>query len=120
MLPTDCMTVTLLVADALPDRAVMVAVPFFTAVTRPCVLTVATPAALLVQVTTGPAIDWPFRSRTVAVSWTVSPNAISVAEVGSMAMLPTDSVTVTVILAEAFPDRPVIVAVPFFKAVTRP
>ena len=52
MLPTDCITVTGILADALPDRAVMVAAPFCTAVTRPCVLTVATVSSLLDQVTT--------------------------------------------------------------------
>ena len=34
-LPADCMTVTGMLADALPERAVIVTLPFETAVTRP-------------------------------------------------------------------------------------
>ena len=48
MLPAVCITVTVMLAEALPDRAVMVAVPFITAVISPVALTVAT-ALLLVD-----------------------------------------------------------------------
>lgn len=56
---------------------VMVAVPSATAVTSPALLTVATAAALLAQLTTAPAIALPFWSRTSAVNCSVAPNAVS-------------------------------------------
>ena len=61
-------TVTLAVAVAEPDVAVIVAVPFATAVTRPDDETVATDAADELHVTLAPLIVAPFWSLTVAVS----------------------------------------------------
>jgi len=61
-------------ADADPDVAVMVAVPFATAVTRPDEDTVATEADDELHVTLAPLIVAPFWSLTVAVSWDVSPS----------------------------------------------
>src|SRR2546426_16593 len=53
--------------------AVSVAVPAATPVTRPLPFTVATPGALLAQVTTRPASGVPLASFGVAVSCTVCP-----------------------------------------------
>ena len=47
ILPADCITVTGTLVDALPERAVIVALPLATAVTNPCPLTVATASLLL-------------------------------------------------------------------------
>jgi hypothetical protein len=61
-------------ADAEPEVAVMVAVPFATAVTRPAIETVATDAEEVAHVTLAPLIVAPFWSLTVAESWEVSPS----------------------------------------------
>ena len=50
--PLLSITVTVTVADALPERAVIVAVPFEAAKTSPWLLTVATFSSLLDQLTT--------------------------------------------------------------------
>jgi hypothetical protein len=47
--------------------------PFPTAVTRPLLLTVATPVFEDCQVTVSPVSTWPPESATVAVNWTVAP-----------------------------------------------
>ena len=57
--------------------AAMTAVPLSTAVTKPDWSTVATDALLVFQVTVAPAITSPFWSRTVALSCTVAPSAVS-------------------------------------------
>jgi len=61
--------------------AVIAAVPADTAVTNPLPLTVATPSALVDQVTARPASTLPFASFGVAVSWTAPPTN-RVVEVG--------------------------------------
>ena len=72
--------------DALPDCAVIRAVPLLTAVTRPLPLTVATAVLLLVQVTVWPVIVLLFWSLTVAVSCTVAPIDARVCEEGATVM----------------------------------
>ena len=67
-------TVTVAVAVADPDVAVIVALPLATAVTRPAVDTVATDALDELHDTLAPLIVAPFWSLTVAVSWDVSPS----------------------------------------------
>ncbi len=66
-------TVTVAVALTEPDVAVIVAVPFATAVTSPADDTVATDEFDVAQVTVAPDIVAPFWSLTVAVSWDVAP-----------------------------------------------
>ena len=68
------MTVTAAVALTEPDVAVIVAVPFATAVTRPADETVAFVASDVVHVTVGLTIVLSFASFTVAVIVAVSPN----------------------------------------------
>src|SRR3989475_11005736 len=66
-------TVTVAVPLCPPLAAVSVPVPAATPVTRPLPFTVATPGALLAQVTTRPASGVPLASFGVAVSCTVCP-----------------------------------------------
>ena len=66
-------TVTVAVAVADPDVAVIVALPLATAVTRPAVDTVATDEFDVAQATDAPDIVVPSWSLTVAVSWDVAP-----------------------------------------------
>ena len=61
-------TVTVAVALADPDVAVIVAEPSATEVTRPVDDTVATASFDVVHVTVAPSTTWPFVSVTVAVS----------------------------------------------------
>ena len=109
-----------MLADALPERAVTVTLPLPTAVTRPSLLTVATDASLLDHVTTAPDTGCPFPSSTEADSCTVSPRDISVADDGSITILPADCITDTGMLADALPERAVTVTLPLVTAVTRP
>src|SRR2546427_775770 len=99
---------------------VSVAVPAATPVTRPLPFTVATPGALLAQVTTRPASGVPLASFGVAVSCTVCPTC-TLAVAGLTATEATG--TFTTVIA-AVPFRPsllaVIVAVPVAPAVTSP
>ena len=71
-------TVTVVVACADPDAAVIDAVPFATAVTRPADDTVATAAFDVAHVTVALAIVAPFWSLTVAVSWVVAVSEVKV------------------------------------------
>ena len=64
----DTVTVTVAVALTEPDVAVIVALPFATAVTRPDDETVATDEFVVAHVTDAPLIVAPFWSLTVAVS----------------------------------------------------
>ena len=59
-----------------PDVAVIVAVPFATAVTRPADDTVATDELDVAHVTVALAIVAPFWSLTVADSWDVAPSEV--------------------------------------------
>ena len=77
---------TVIDADAFPARAVICAVPFFNAVTRPVALTLATASSLDDQAT-GAEIAWPFRSNTAAASCTVWPTASRLALPGVMLIL---------------------------------
>ena len=74
-----CSTVTVTVADRLPDVAVTVAVPFWTAVSKPVASTVATEGLSLDQMIV-PLMGWPFWSRILAVSVMVAPRKDSVTE----------------------------------------
>ena len=77
-----CSTVTAAVPDAGPAVALMVALPFPAAVTRPRASTVATPVAPDDHVTAASGIALPFWSLTVAASCTVAATAASSAEGG--------------------------------------
>src|SRR2546422_8165675 len=66
-------TVTVALPAFPPLVAVIVAAPAALLVTRPLVLTVATAALLLAQVTVRPVSALPAESFGVAVSWTVCP-----------------------------------------------
>ena len=70
------------VALAVPEVAVIVAVPSATAVTRPADETVATPVFDEVQVTVAPDITLPAASRTVAVTVDVSASEAKLKLVG--------------------------------------
>ena len=72
-----CTTVMLALAEAFPAVAVIRADPFFTAVTCPLAVTVATVVSLLVQVTPAPRMTLSSWSKTVAISETDSPIALS-------------------------------------------
>ena len=84
---TGSATVMFAVPDALPDCALICAVPLATAVTRPLPLTVATAVLLLDQVTDWPVIGLLFWSLTVAISCTVAPIVATVCEDGVTVML---------------------------------
>ena len=77
-----CATVTADVAVAEPEVAVMVAVPFTTAVTSPADETVATDAADVDHVTVAPDMADPPVSFTVALTVTVSPTDVKVFVLG--------------------------------------
>ena len=79
-----CSTVTSASAERPPAAPVTLAVPFPAAVTRPSLVTLATEASLLAQVTVTPVMSWPRWSRTVAVRRTVSPRDRSVTVAGEM------------------------------------
>ena len=64
----------------------------------------ATDASLLDHSMVAPATGWPFPSSTDADNCTVSPRAMSVADDGSIAILPADCITVTGTLADALPE----------------
>ena len=105
-----------------PEIAVIVAVPFATAVTKPDDETVATDELDVAHVTDAPDIVTPFWSLTVAVSCCVSPTDENEKLVGDnvieVAVCVIDTVTAAVALTD--PEIAVIVALPFPTAVTRP
>jgi hypothetical protein len=111
-------------ADVLPSAvAVMFTVPAATPVTRPLVLTVATASLDELHVGVRPVNTLAFESRLVAASWSSSATAIDVFAGGSITIVATAAgPTVTCIVAVAFPDSvvavAVIVAVPGAMAVT--
>jgi hypothetical protein len=74
--------VTTAVPLAEPDVAVIVSVPFATAVTRPADETVARVVSADAQVTVGPDITVPPASLTVAARVTVSPTDVNVFSLG--------------------------------------
>ena len=74
------MTVAVPLAD--PDVAVMVAVPFVTAVTSPAAETVATSASDVAQVMVGFEMMFPAASLTVATRVAVSPAEVKLRLVG--------------------------------------
>ena len=76
------LTVTVAVALADPDVAVMVAVPSATAVTNPADETVATDELDVTQVTVAPEMMFPAASLTVATSVAPSPIDVKVRLVG--------------------------------------
>ena len=79
---TSWATVTAALPEAEPAVALIVAVPFASAVTCPEASTAATEASLLAHATGAPAITCPFWSRTSAVNRAVSPREVSEAEAG--------------------------------------
>jgi hypothetical protein len=114
--------VTVTVADPLCPSlvAVIVAAPALTAVTRPVILTVATAALSLAQVTTRSVSGFPLASRGIAVSWLVWPTVSP--RLGGVTLTDATGTGVTVSVAD--PVCPslvaVTVAVPTPVAVTRP
>ena len=95
--------------------AVMIALPWPTAVTRPSDETVATASSDELQ-TASPAPS----GATVAVSWTVSPTLVIVKVAGDTVTDCTSHVTVTWHVALLPPAVAVTVAVPLFTPVTNP
>jgi hypothetical protein len=95
--------------------AVIVAEPAATPVTNPP-LTVATPALLVVQVTTRPVSAFPLASLGVAVSWTVCPT-VTVAEAG---LTLTDATGTGVTVIDDVPLCPSLVAVMVAEPVATP
>ena len=87
MLDAAWVTVVVAVALAEPDVAVIVAVPFATAVTRPADETVATDELDVVHVTLAPDIVAPLASFTVGVCVAVSPTDANDRLVGDSVML---------------------------------
>jgi predicted flap endonuclease-1-like 5' DNA nuclease len=107
-------------AETAAAEAVTEAVPLPTAVTRPELLTVATPSSDDAQLNVVPSILFPLASCALAASCTVSPSELSDAVSGSTSTLA--GVCATVIEAE--PETPAVEAVtsavPFPTAVTSP
>ena len=112
------MTVPVALADS--ELAMMVAVPSETAVTSPVDETVATVGVADVHVTGAPGITTPSASFTVAVSVAVSPRDSKESELGDNSIVPASGEIVTVPDPLADPDVAVIVAVPLATAVTSP
>src|SRR5207249_85975 len=100
--------------------AVIVALPFATAVTSPPASTRATSGLSAVHVNACPGTTLPFASFATAVNCCVSPSASSVAVAGLTTTEPTACTTDST----AVPDTPAIVAeivaTPFATAVARP
>ena len=100
--------------------AVIVALPFATAVTIPPASTRATSGLSAVHVNACPGTTLPFASFATAVNCCVSPSASSVAVAGLTTTEPTACTTDST----AVPDTPAIVAeivaTPFATAVARP
>jgi hypothetical protein len=96
--------------------AVMIAGPAVIPVTRPPLLTVATPVLLLAHVTTRPVSAFPVASRGVAVSCTVCPTG-TLASVGLMV---TDATGTGVTDTAAVPLLPSLVAVIVAEPVATP
>ena len=117
---TVCITVTTADPDASPALAVIVAVPFAAAVTRPEPSTAATASSLDSHENSAPATARPFASNASAASRRVSPRAPMVASAGNTPTESGDCITVTTAAPEAPPALAVIVAVPLPAAVTRP
>jgi hypothetical protein len=80
--PSTCSTVTVAVPFTDPEVAVIVAVPFAIAVTRPATDTVAILVSDEVQVTLGLEIVFPLESLTVGVTVAVSPSVLNESESG--------------------------------------
>jgi hypothetical protein len=121
---TDATGTAVTVIDAVPVRpslvAVMLAAPTDTAVTRPLVLTVATPALLELHVTARLARTLPFASFVSAVSCWVAP-ATTLAEAGVTVTEATGTAETVIVALPLFPSlAPVICAVPGASAVTTP
>src|ERR1700722_5869898 len=117
---------TLMVADPVlpPLVPVMVACPALTAVTvavsGPVAVTVATPVALLENVTVAPGIGLPVLSVTSAVNVTVWPTS-RLDDCGEMATaLMGTGCTVSVVMADTPSDVAVIVTDPAFRPVAMP
>lgn len=113
-------TVTVAVPLAVPERAVIVALPAATPVTTPDEETVATAVLLLDQVTGAPDITVPFASRTVADSVDVVPIGTVTLPGATVTLAGVGAFTVT----DADADLPslvaVMVAVPGATPVTTP
>ena len=107
------------IAAPSPARAVMLATPSPTPVTRPPASTVAIVALLDSHANPASSTAIPFSSNPSAVSCSVLPNAI-VAAGGEISTDDTSCVTVTSADPEAGPALAVIVATPLATPVTRP
>ena len=103
-----------------PEVAVIVAVPFVTAVTSPADDTVATPSADVVHVTVGLGIVLLFASFTVGTSDAVSSTDTKLRLVGATVIDVATWLTVAAAVAFTEPELAVIVADPFATAVTSP
>jgi hypothetical protein len=119
-LATACATVTTAAPEREPVVAVIVLVPFATAVTSPALLTVAVAAADVAHVKAVPLTVLPPASRAVAVNCTVEPSEVSVDGVGVTVTDEATCATVAVAVPANDPIIAVITAVPFATAVTRP
>src|SRR6266566_1508887 len=119
-LPDETVTVTVAV-PVLPSLvAVIVAEAAATPVTRPLAETVATPGALLAQVTTRPVSTLPAESFVVAVSCTAAPPT-TLAEAGLTVTEATGTFATVTVAVPLFPSLvAVIVAEPAAFAVTNP
>jgi hypothetical protein len=116
----EVLTVTATVPFAEPEIAVIVPVPFATAVTKPDDETVAIPMSDELQVTEASDITLARASFTVAVRVVVSATDMKLSELGDSSTLEADCATVIDAVPLADPDVTVIVAAPFAIAVTRP
>ena len=119
-LDATCVMVTTAVPLAEPEVAVIVSVPFATAVTSPADETVAIVVSDDAHVTVAPEIAVPPASLTVAASVTVSPMDAKDFVLGDSATLDAVWVTVTTAVPLADPEVAVIVSVPLATAVTSP
>ena len=99
-------TVTVAVALADPDVAVIVAVPLATGVTNPADDTVATDELDVAQVTVAPLIVAPFWSLTVAVICVVSPKEAKLRLVTEMVIEVATEVGVGVVGVSSPPQLP--------------
>jgi hypothetical protein len=113
-------TVMVAVPAAVPERAVIVALPADTPVTTPDDETVATDVLLLDHVTGAPAMTLPFASRTVAERVTLVPMATVAVAGATVTLAAAGAVTVTTADADCPSLVAVIVADPGETPVTTP
>src|SRR5579862_6376538 len=93
------LTTTVAAACTEPEEAVMVVVPFVSAVTRPFELADATPGALELHVIGAPLMGFPALFVSCAVYWSICPRAVIVSNVELSTIF--DGLLVTVMMAES-------------------